>query len=326
MTQTAPTHAGLEHILEHIDVTSMRGLEIGPLHNPIVQKAPGVDVAYVDHADTETLRRKYAADPNVPYVVDVDHVWGDRRLADSVGVAAVDYVIASHVIEHVPDLVSWLGELGEVLRPGGVVSLIVPDKRFCFDARRDVTPASEIVAAYLAKRTRPSLAQIFDFESQYINVDTLELWAGRPGYVETPPRVREAFEKCQATLTHDDYVDVHATTWTPASFVEVTRTLFELDLVPFRFKSFQPTPFNSLEFYVTFELIGGEVPVDERRKQQLTSIPDGVDTSSITPNGALLAVAGRELLDISAREARLIARKRWLMAAVRRVVPRRRPR
>jgi hypothetical protein len=85
MTQPAPTHAGLEHILGHIDVTSMRGLEIGPLHNPIVRKAPGVDVAYVDHADTEALRRKYADHANVPDVVDVDYVWGDRRLADAIG-------------------------------------------------------------------------------------------------------------------------------------------------------------------------------------------------------------------------------------------------
>jgi len=304
----------------------MRGLEIGPLHNPIAQKASGVDVAYVDHADTDALRRKYAADPNVPFVLDVDFVWGDRRLVDAIGeTGALDYVIASHVIEHVPDLVSWLIQLGEVLRPGGVLSLIIPDKRFCFDARRAVTPPSEIVAAYLTERTRPSLAQIFDFESQYITVDTLELWAGRPGYVETSPRVREAFEKCKDALTHDDYVDVHATTWTPSSFVEVMRTLFELDLVPFRFKSFQPTPFNSLEFYVTFERIDDGVPVDERRRQQLASIPADVDTSSITPNGAVLAVADRELLDISAREARLIAMKRQVATAVRRALPRRRP-
>ncbi|MEY2452968.1 MAG: hypothetical protein QOD92_2542 [Acidimicrobiaceae bacterium] len=333
MTQTAPTHAGLDHILEHIDVLSMRGLEIGPLHNPIVAKADGVNVAYVDHADTETLRRKYAADPNVPFVLDIDHVWGEHRLVGAVGEAGLDYVIASHVIEHVPDLVSWLGELGEVLRSGGVVSLVIPDKRYCFDARRAVTEPSEIVEAYLTKRNRPSVAQIFDFESKYVEVDTLALWAGQPGYGDVPLRVREAFAKCADAMTHDDYVDVHATTWTPSSFVEVMRTLFELDLVPFRFASFHPTPFNSLEFYVTFELIDPDVPPEARRRMQLASIPQFAEAAPVTVPTRPTVADGRELLDVSVREARFIGVKRRVLGvgrsaarALRRVGLRRRPR
>src|SRR3954453_14925536 len=302
MTHDAPTHAGLDQILERIDVRSMRGLEIGPLHNPIVAKGDGVDVRYVDHADTETLRRKYADDPNVPFVHDVDVAWGARRLADAVGEGgAFDYVIASHVIEHVPDLVSWLGELGEVLRPGGVVSLVVPDKRFCFDARRQVTDPGDVVEAYLSKRSRPSIAQIFDFESRYVDVDTLALWAGRPGYGGAPLRVREAYDKCVDAMAHDEDVDVHATTWTPASFVEVMRTLFDLDLVPFRFAAFHPTPFNSLEFYVTLELLDPSLPDAERRRLQQESLPGVVEVAA--PLGTS---NGHQQIELSDREVRLV--------------------
>ena len=174
MTESAPQRGGLEHILKYIDVASMSGLEIGPLHNPVVSKDNGHSVFYVDHADTETLRQKYADHTNVHIAIDVDYVWSGP-LREVVGAAApFDYVIASHVIEHVPDLVTWLDELADVLRPGGVISLVIPDKRFCFDARRRTTDVNELVDAYLAKHTRPSLAQIYDFWAKYVTVDAVE--------------------------------------------------------------------------------------------------------------------------------------------------------
>ena len=56
---------------------------------------------------TEELRRWYAINDtvNVDDIVEVDHVWGDQTLAECVGATgAYDYLVASHVIEHVPDL------------------------------------------------------------------------------------------------------------------------------------------------------------------------------------------------------------------------------
>jgi SAM-dependent methyltransferase len=319
VTTSAPEHAGLDCILEHIDPASMRGLEIGPLHNPVIAKEQGVLIAYVDHADTEALRKKYADDPNVPFVHDVDFVWGDHRLADAIGEAgAFDYVIASHVMEHVPDLVAWLGELAEVLRPGGVVSLVIPDKRFCFDTRRPPTDVSEIIEASLEKRRRPSLAQIFDFESRYVEVDTLAMWAGRPGYGDEPVRTLAAYEKCVDAMDHDDYVDVHATTWTPSSFAEALRTLFQLDLVAFRVASFHATPFNSLEFYVTLERLSDDVPVEERRRMQLDSIPELHEDRPLSAvHDPVPTAEGRVLLDVSRREAKLLETKRRLFGVAR---------
>jgi hypothetical protein len=167
-----------------------------------------------------------------------------------------------------------------------------------------------------------------------VNVDTLALWAGRSGYGNEPLRTREAYDKCVAAMQHDDYVDVHATTWTPASFVEVLRTLFQLDLVPFRIASFQPTPFNSLEFYVTLERLGDDVPVDERRRLQLNSVPEFAEDQPLASTRAAEAHAdvadGRVLLDVSDREARLLETKRRLLgvsrAAARRVRRAARPR
>ncbi len=155
---------------------NQRGLELGPLHNPLIERE-GTQVLYVDHADTATLRRKYEGH-DVGEIVDVDVVW-DQRLASALGDRApVGYVVASHVIEHVPDLVGWLGELAEVLATGGALSLAIPDKRFCFDRRRAESRLGEVIEAHLQARLRPSPGQVFDFWSSLHEIDTAAAWAG----------------------------------------------------------------------------------------------------------------------------------------------------
>ena len=47
-----------EKLLDGIDLTSQVGIEIGPLAAPLVRKDEST-IFYVDHVDTENLRRKY---------------------------------------------------------------------------------------------------------------------------------------------------------------------------------------------------------------------------------------------------------------------------
>lgn len=131
-----------EKIIGGLNLKCMDGIEIGPLCRPVVTKEES-RVIYVDHADADELRKKYAKQPTVDItqIVDIDAVWGGATLRQAVGHGFnVDYVVASHVIEHVPDLIGWLEELSSVLRDGGEVKLAVPDKRFTFDyLRREVS-------------------------------------------------------------------------------------------------------------------------------------------------------------------------------------------
>ena len=148
-------------ILGNLDYRNLKGLEIGPLHNPLVRKSDGF-ILYVDHADTEFIK-KVNRNPqfNNDDIVDIDIVWGDRPLKDLVP-HPMDYVLASHVIEHVPDMIGWLMDLHGALTEDGVICLAIPDRRFTFDLRRAESTTGEMVEAYLLRVRRPPARHLFD--------------------------------------------------------------------------------------------------------------------------------------------------------------------
>lgn len=63
-----------------------------------------------------------------------------------IGDETYDFVIASHVLEHTANPLLALQEWKRVLRPEGVLLLVVPDKRVSFDRRREFTSFHHIEA------------------------------------------------------------------------------------------------------------------------------------------------------------------------------------
>ena len=114
---------------------SGKGLEIGPSHNPLMSKAAGFNVEVLDYLDASALRRKYAnAGVDVSAVEEVDYVGDGRPMTEVIGDRQrYDWIVASHVIEHVPDFVAFLVDCEALLKPGGSLVLAVPDKRCCFE-------------------------------------------------------------------------------------------------------------------------------------------------------------------------------------------------
>jgi hypothetical protein len=224
-------------IVGSIDLATTKGLELGPLTSPVVRRSDG-DIRYLDHVDTETLRARYASHVgfDVDAIVPIDYAIGDRSISTAVGDdAPFDYVIASHVIEHVPDLVGWLHDVRCVLVDGGVLSLAIPDHRRCFDALRTPTVAAEVVQAHLYQATVPSPRQVFDHYSSAV------AWRGQIGWGEDAPvdelvpvhGEAEALERATAAATTGEYIDVHCWVFTPRSFCRVIGSLQRLQLVPF---------------------------------------------------------------------------------------------
>lgn len=118
------------------------GLEIGPLHRPMPLHE-GTTVDYIDRFSVADLRAHY------PELQELDLVeptiLGDAETMAGVSDARYDFVIASHVIEHMRNPIGALATWCRVTRPGGLVYLVAPDKRAIFDKQRVRTTLEHMV-------------------------------------------------------------------------------------------------------------------------------------------------------------------------------------
>lgn len=120
------------------------GVEIGALYKPFDLDA---NVIYLDRDSTAHLQQQYAKDPTVSEIIQVNIVCKDN-FYPFFDTNAFDFVINSHVLEHVTNPGRQIEEWLRIIKPGGILYMIVPDKNFCFDRRRDVTPVEHLMAEY----------------------------------------------------------------------------------------------------------------------------------------------------------------------------------
>jgi SAM-dependent methyltransferase len=240
-----------QKILNGLDVSSMSGVEIGPLAWPVVRKSDG-DITYVDFADAETLRENHRAAGRVPIaeIVEVDAIWGANTLQQAIGESRkVDYVIASHVVEHVPDLLGWLKELSAVLKPGGEIRLVVPDKRFTFDYIRHETQASQVLSAHLVGARVPQPDRVLDFFLNYVDVDRQAAWDGELGDLLPTTNARQGLALVEK-VAKGEYIDVHCWVFTPRSLGALFARLAEDGFIDLECTHFEDTARGDYEFFI----------------------------------------------------------------------------
>ena len=247
-----------DKILDKINFKATVGVEIGALANPIVTQSMG-SVYYIDHASTEALQKKYAIDESIDKnkIVDVDYVWGEQTLIElTKQKAPFDYLIACHVIEHVPDFIGWLEEIHTILKLEGVLSLAIPNKYQCFDHDRNITQLSDVLESYLNHSRKPTPRQIFDYLSQVVHWDNRISWDGP---VTDPTLIKKlyspitAWDTTKAAFESDEYYDVHCWVFTPLSFFKLLEGLAELGLL--RFEPIQFYATAGCEFFVTLKTV-----------------------------------------------------------------------
>jgi SAM-dependent methyltransferase len=112
------------------------GIEIGALNEPLPLPR-GARARYLDRLEAEALRRQYPELASVS-LAPVDIVDDGERLA-SIRDDSLDFVVANHFVEHAEDPIGAIERQLEVLRPGGVIFMAVPDKRHTFDRPRAAT-------------------------------------------------------------------------------------------------------------------------------------------------------------------------------------------
>ena len=215
-------HDRVDALLQGVDLHSEVGLEIGPLDKPIVSRAPGRRIYYADYASRDVLRAKSVGDPSVDVqaIVPVDYLIADlpERLDRT-----FDFIVASHVIEHVPDPVGWLATLFGWLAPGGRVVLAIPDKRYCFDVLRPLSTTGQIIQAKLDGRRRPTFASIYDGMCSAVRFDLAHAWREDPyrGSLEPIFSPEVSFQTALRAHRSGEHVDCHSWVFTHASFLKI---------------------------------------------------------------------------------------------------------
>jgi SAM-dependent methyltransferase len=225
---------------------------------------------------TKDLKQKYRDEPVVTEdIVEVDYVLKDNMSA-SVGGKKFDYIVASHVIEHIDDIVGWLKDIESVLKPGGILSLVIPDKRFTFDITRDESRPSEIIGAYIDGYKRPLASMVYDHLSQYVaDVSSERAWLDPRSYQNAGKRWtnQEAYDLALESKK-GLFVDTHCYVFTPRSFLEVLKELTKIGLIGFEVEYFLETQLNELEFYVSLKKVSTKKIDKQKALKKIPKLKD----------------------------------------------------
>jgi SAM-dependent methyltransferase len=125
------------------------GLEIGgSAQNPF-----GLNTLNVDMTDSMDTIFKKEEIRLCGRALSVDIVAGgdDIPLPDE----SQDFIVSSHVIEHFPNPIKALIEWDRLVRPGGIIFMIVPHKERTFDRDADCTSLEHLVRDFENNATEP---------------------------------------------------------------------------------------------------------------------------------------------------------------------------
>jgi SAM-dependent methyltransferase len=229
----------------------MEGIEIGPFFNPLVPKREGFRSISIDVFTQDQLREYAQRDPNisdekVDEIESVDLIGPAQDLArlvlEKFGDRRFDYIVSSHNLEHIPDPIRFLQGCSAVLKPGGYLSMAVPDHRCCFDYFLPPSTLADWLEAYFEKRAKPTDKQLFMrsflraeqrvpagvFQSFDVDTDPREIFPMRG-------QLYDAYQlwKQMSEQRGSDYIDAHCWMFTPSTFRLLLLDLQYLGLLPF---------------------------------------------------------------------------------------------
>ena len=280
-------------MLTLIDTSVARGVELGPSFSPFVTKASGADITIVDHADADTLRAKYAVHGvDVNAIEEVDVIWSGGSLRDAIADRGpFDYLIASHFLEHVADPMRFLDDCYDLLKPGGVLSLVLPDHRYCFDALRPPTTLGQWYDARETARTSHSPGAVLDHCLHAVHRAGSIAWLpGAEAPLEAVHEIDHVAHMLRVVDKGDEFVDVHAWTFTPESFRALLINASLLDLC--RFEIAHEIGTVGFEFYVTLRRPAGEsAPRHDGGRVALLTVVRDAEHPPLAPSPPAIALA-----------------------------------
>jgi SAM-dependent methyltransferase len=211
-------------------------VELGAGYDPIAPKAAGWRTHIVDHASREVLQAKYAGVLDTSAIEEVDTVWEGGPLDEAVPAALrgnVDILIASNVLEHIPDPIGFYQSASRLVRSGGRMIVALPDRRYCFDCFKPWSTTGEMVEVHAAGIQRHTLKTAYNHVAYFALNDGQFAWPPGPA----APALNTPFElAAQAVRNYQnnpgsEYLDFHTWQFTESSYRLILLELAAIGLI-----------------------------------------------------------------------------------------------
>lgn len=247
----------------HINDKNARILEIGPLNRPLVDKLLYPNAFYCDIRDTMQIKTLYKSNEylnttktSVPIddIVDIDFVLKESYLETFKDVPKFDYVVASHVLEHVEDLISVVKDIMSIINPQGKFIIYYPDKRYSFDHFRAEASFRDAYDVYVNKR--PALARmVLDFFNNALPENNpLIFWQANNIEELLPNNSTNNALKYYENSFSGQFIDVvHYWPFSDMGFIRFLYDCVRADLLRVSCTDFYPTLENTQEFLVILQ-------------------------------------------------------------------------
>lgn len=269
-----------------VEDRSKRILELGPLNRPIADKSIYPNVFYCDVRSTEDVRKLYSGNDyleatgimvNPETIVPIDYVIQESYEKTFENVEKFDYVIASHVLEHMENLIFALRDISTVLKPGGVFCIIYPDKRYCFDHFRNSASFRDAYNVF-CNGTEENAPMVLDFYYSVVPENNPYVFWQKEGVLRHLPTAsfENAVKHYEQALEGIKMDDVHYWPFTDMDFLKFLYDCTRAKLIPFRCVSFWPCLQNGQQFMVALQYDKTVLSDPDKALQELMQMMEDV--------------------------------------------------
>lgn len=256
-------------------------LEIGPAHNAILPKREGFNTRTVDYLDREGLIERYRelTQYSPDDIEEVDYVLPPGAAMADVIDDRFDLVVASHVLEHTTSMVDFINESARLLNPGGVLALVVPDHRYCFDRFRERASLGRVIDASLAPPAVHTVGTVIEEKLNACKHKNRTSWepghAGRYSFLYDAALANEYGDQARRA---DRYLDTHNWICTPHHLRLLLQDLHDLGFIALRETFFHDTVRH--EFFLNLSADG---PGSGLTREELTVLSENERRSLDAP-------------------------------------------
>lgn len=236
-----------------------RILEFGPLIRPLVSRDDYPNIFFADVRNTDEIKKLYTTndyleatglDVDINSVAEIDYVITKSYTETFKNEKKFDVVYLSHVIEHMPDVISFLKDVANILNKEGKLVLIYPDARYCFDHFRNGTTFIDAFDIY--KHKTMNAKAVFDFTYNVLHENDPAVFWGKKNVAELLPRnqFKDAIKSYDKAFVNELPEDVHFWPFSDYQFIKFLYDMDRAGLLDFEVSDFHETQVNTQEFMI----------------------------------------------------------------------------